>query len=128
MAHCCARRRRALHARIAEVLESQFAEIAESQPELLARHCTEAALIEKAARLWCKAGRQIAYALGFYRGCGAIHARALPVRALAGYGGIDPRPDRGAGRVRERSDRTAGPCGARDEIGVSSSARADETN
>jgi predicted ATPase len=34
--------RRALHARIAETLEDQFAEIAGSQPELLARHCTEA--------------------------------------------------------------------------------------
>ena len=31
--------RRALHARIAETVESQFAEIAENQPELLARHC-----------------------------------------------------------------------------------------
>jgi predicted ATPase len=51
-------RRRALHARIAETLESQFAEIAESQPELLARHCTEAALIEKAAGLWGKAGQR----------------------------------------------------------------------
>jgi predicted ATPase len=30
-------RRRALHARIAETLESQFAEIVENQPELLAR-------------------------------------------------------------------------------------------
>ena len=39
--------RRALHARIAETLESQFAGIAENQPELLARHCTEAGLIEK---------------------------------------------------------------------------------
>ena len=35
--------RRALHARIAETLDSQFTEIAENQPELLARHCTEAA-------------------------------------------------------------------------------------
>ena len=34
--------RRALHARIAETLESRFAETAESQPEILARHCTEA--------------------------------------------------------------------------------------
>jgi class 3 adenylate cyclase/predicted ATPase len=50
--------RRALHARIAEVLESRFAEIAETQPELLARHCTEAGLIEKAAGLWGKAGQQ----------------------------------------------------------------------
>ena len=44
--------RRALHALIAETLESQFVEIAESQPELLACHCTEAGLIEKAAGLW----------------------------------------------------------------------------
>ena len=50
--------RRALHARIAETLESQFADIAERQPELLARHCTEAGLIEKAAGLWGKAGQR----------------------------------------------------------------------
>ena len=50
--------RRALHARIAEILESQFAEIAENQPELLARHCTEAELIEKAAGQWGKAGER----------------------------------------------------------------------
>jgi class 3 adenylate cyclase/predicted ATPase len=50
--------RRVLHARIAEVLESQFTEIAESQPELLARHCTEAGLIEKAASQWGKAGQR----------------------------------------------------------------------
>ena len=48
--------RRALHTRIAEALESDFADIAENQPELLARHCTEAGLIEKAAALWGKAG------------------------------------------------------------------------
>jgi predicted ATPase len=50
--------RRALHARIAECLESEFPEIAENQPELLARHCTEAGLIKKAASLWAKAGRR----------------------------------------------------------------------
>ena len=33
--------RRMLHARIAEALENQFPEIAESQPELVARHCTK---------------------------------------------------------------------------------------
>jgi predicted ATPase len=47
---------RALHARIADTLENQFADIAENQPELLARHCTEAGLIDKAAHLWGKAG------------------------------------------------------------------------
>ena len=50
--------RRALHARIAETLESGFADIAENQPEILARHCTEAGLIEKAAGLWGKAGQR----------------------------------------------------------------------
>jgi predicted ATPase len=50
--------RRALHVRIADVLESQFAEIAESQPELLARHCSEAGLIERAAGFWGKAGQR----------------------------------------------------------------------
>jgi len=50
--------RRALHARIVHTLESQFAEIAENQPELLARHYTEAGLIEKAALQWGKAGQR----------------------------------------------------------------------
>jgi predicted ATPase len=51
-------RRRALHARIVETLEGQFPAMAESQPELLARHCSEAGLIEKAADLWGKAGER----------------------------------------------------------------------
>ena len=50
--------RRALHARIAETLESSFADIAENQPEILARHYTEAGLIEKAGSLWGKAGQR----------------------------------------------------------------------
>ena len=50
--------RRALHARIVETLENQFAEIAETRPELLARHATEAGQIEKAAYLWGRAGQR----------------------------------------------------------------------
>jgi predicted ATPase len=50
--------RRALHARIAQTLEADCAEIAENQPELLARHWTEAGQIEKAAHLWGKAGQR----------------------------------------------------------------------
>jgi predicted ATPase len=50
--------RRALHVRIAETLESQFADIAENEPEVLARHCTEAGLTEKATDLWEKAGQR----------------------------------------------------------------------
>ena len=50
--------RRTLHGRIAETLERQFADVAENQPELLARHCTEAGLTEKAADFWGKAGQR----------------------------------------------------------------------
>jgi class 3 adenylate cyclase/tetratricopeptide (TPR) repeat protein len=47
-----------LHARITATLEGQFPEIAEMQPELLAQHCTQAGLIEKAVGYWLKAGQQ----------------------------------------------------------------------
>ena len=50
--------RRELHARIAGSIESQFAELAQRQPELLARHYTEAGHIEKAALQWGKAGQR----------------------------------------------------------------------
>jgi predicted ATPase len=50
--------RRTLHARIIETLENEFTEIAERQPELLARHATEAGQIEKAASLWGNAGQR----------------------------------------------------------------------
>jgi class 3 adenylate cyclase/tetratricopeptide (TPR) repeat protein len=50
--------RRAIHARIAESLESAFGDLVSTQPELLARHCAEAGLSEKAAALWGEAGRR----------------------------------------------------------------------
>jgi predicted ATPase len=50
--------RRALHVRIADTIENQFAEIAENQPEVLARHCTESGMLDKAARLWGEAGQR----------------------------------------------------------------------
>ena len=50
--------RRALHARIAETLESRFADIAGNHPELLARHYAEAELTAKSASLWGKAGQR----------------------------------------------------------------------
>src|SRR5580704_732337 len=68
--------RRALQARIAEILESQFAETAESQPEILARHCTEAGLIEEAAGLWGKAGQR-SLALSALAEAAAQFTRAL---------------------------------------------------
>ncbi|WP_375783956.1 adenylate/guanylate cyclase domain-containing protein [Bradyrhizobium sp. Pha-3] len=50
--------RRVLHASIAETLEARFPDRVERQPELLARHCAEAGLLEKAAGLWAKAGQR----------------------------------------------------------------------
>ncbi len=50
--------RRALHARIANAIEEGFPEVAESHPETLARHHTEAGQIEKAASSWGKAGQR----------------------------------------------------------------------
>jgi predicted ATPase/class 3 adenylate cyclase len=47
-------RRRQLHAKIAEVLEERFIDTA---PEILARHCTEAGLNDKAAMYWYEAGQ-----------------------------------------------------------------------
>jgi predicted ATPase/class 3 adenylate cyclase len=51
-------RREQLHARIAATLEEQFPEIVAAQPALLARHCAEAGLAEKAVAYWLKAGQQ----------------------------------------------------------------------
>ena len=50
--------RRALHARIAEILETRFADVAANQPELLARHYSEAGLTAKAASFWGRAGQR----------------------------------------------------------------------
>jgi class 3 adenylate cyclase/predicted ATPase len=46
------------HQRIAQVLEAQFPERCETQPELLAHHYTEAGLVEQAIGYWQRAGQQ----------------------------------------------------------------------
>jgi tetratricopeptide (TPR) repeat protein len=48
--------RKQLHGKIVTALEEEFPEIAEAQPEILARHCAEAQLDEKAVRYWRAAG------------------------------------------------------------------------
>jgi class 3 adenylate cyclase/tetratricopeptide (TPR) repeat protein len=50
-------RRQALHARIAGAIEARFAQRIEAQPELVARHFSEAGLPEKAIGYWLQAGR-----------------------------------------------------------------------
>ncbi len=95
--------RRALHARIAETLESQFADIAENRPELLARHCTDAGLIEKAAGLWGKAGQRSLERSALIEAV-AQFTRALDqLASLPGNARAAPRPDQASGRACERS-------------------------
>jgi predicted ATPase/class 3 adenylate cyclase len=50
--------RQQYHQRIAQMLEAQFPETAETQPELLAQHYTEARLPEQALRYWQRAGQR----------------------------------------------------------------------
>jgi predicted ATPase len=50
--------RQQYHQRIAQVLEAQFPETAETQPELLAHHCTEAGLTGQSVAYWYKAGQR----------------------------------------------------------------------
>jgi class 3 adenylate cyclase/tetratricopeptide (TPR) repeat protein len=51
-------RRKALHARIAKVLDAHFSAIVETQPELVAHHYTEAGLSEEAIPYWQRAGER----------------------------------------------------------------------
>ena len=51
-------KRQQLHGRIVTILESQFPEIVVAQPGLLAGHCAEATLTEKAVGYCIKAGQQ----------------------------------------------------------------------
>ena len=50
--------RQQLHGRIAEAIEAHFPELIDSQPELFARHYTEAGLIEKSVSYWSKAAER----------------------------------------------------------------------
>ncbi len=55
-------RRRELHGRIAEALQHRFPQRVSDQPELVARHLTEADLTEEAIPLWQQAGERAARA------------------------------------------------------------------
>ena len=96
--------RRALHARIAEVLESQFAEIAESQPELLARHCTEAGLVEKAAGLWGKAGQRSLARSALVEAAEQFTRALDQIAVVARYARAAPRTDQASGRADNSTD------------------------
>ena len=71
--------RQQYHQRIAQVLEAQFPETAEAQPELLAHHYTEAGLTEKAVGYWHKAGQRASRAVS---PCGSHHPPASGLALL----------------------------------------------
>jgi predicted ATPase len=51
-------KRQELHGRVAHVLEKQWPETAETQPELLAQHCAHAGLVERAIAYYTRAGER----------------------------------------------------------------------
>ncbi len=83
------RQRRAIHGRIAEVIEARFPEIVDQQPETIARHCGEAGLADRAMAYWLRAGQRAARraavaeaAAHFNKGVDAARlAEASPERA-----------------------------------------------
>jgi len=50
--------RQQYHQRIAQVVEARFPDLCETQPELLAHHCTEAGLTAQAIGYWQRAGQR----------------------------------------------------------------------
>jgi predicted ATPase len=77
-------RRQHLHGEIASALEEAFPEIVEMQPEILARHCAEAGLNEKARNYWRTAGEQAVRrasnreAIGHFRQALALNEKLPP--------------------------------------------------
>ena len=69
-----------------KILESRFADIAENQPEVLARHLTEAGLMEKAAGLWGKAGQRS------LERSALVEASAQMTRSLGQIAVLSPSP------------------------------------
>ncbi len=120
-------RRQELHARIADVLEDQFPEIVDNQPEILARHFTQAGQVDPGIEFWRRAGmRSIAQSahseaaahlesaldlLGKRAPCEERDEReleltlslAVPLIAVHGFGSL--RVEECAQRAKELSDK-----------------------
>ena len=78
--------RRVHHRRVAEAMERQFPETVETQPELLAYHCTEAGLAVPAIVYWRKAGQRAAKRAAIIEAIDHLHRgltllKTLPDRA-----------------------------------------------
>ncbi len=96
--------RQEFHGRIAEVLERRFPEIADSQPELVAHHATEAGRLVDAIGWWHRAGQKALRGLGPPGGRRPPHPRAGAAGVAAGERGARPAGDRAA-RLARRGGR-----------------------
>jgi tetratricopeptide (TPR) repeat protein len=85
-------RRQQLHKRIAQVLEEEFPQVAEVEPEVLARHYTEAGQLDRAIEKWEVAGHR-------ERARSAQHEAAAHFREAACL--IAELPDSDEQRARE---------------------------
>ena len=120
--------RRALHARIAETLESQFAEIAENQPELLARHCTEAGLIEKAAGLWGKAGQRSLARSALVEAVEQLTRALDQIATLPATPALRREADQASGRAHNPTHACQRLCRAGNQGGCGAGTSADRTS
>lgn len=85
-------RRQQVHGRIVAILEEQFADVVSVHPTLLAQHCTEAGLAEKAVAYWLRAG-------------GDAVARSAMVEAVAQLRkGLEALADMPDGRSRQQHE------------------------
>ena len=107
--------RRVLHARIAEILESQFADITENQPELLARHCTDAGQIEKAAWLLGKAGQRSLERSALVEAAEHLKRGGCPDRASAEHSRTSCRRNQASSRSHCPAHSCQRLCSARDK-------------
>jgi tetratricopeptide (TPR) repeat protein len=82
------RHRRQLHAEVAEAIEGRFAALAAAQPEILARHWSEAGATEKALEAWKAAGDAASARRAF------TEAEAAYRRALAEVAALEASPER----------------------------------
>jgi CheY-like chemotaxis protein/class 3 adenylate cyclase/predicted ATPase len=70
------------HRRIADVLEARFPAIVAAQPELVAHHFTEAAVIPQAASYWLKAGLRSLERSAYREAIGQLTKAATMLEAL----------------------------------------------
>ena len=92
------------------MLEEQFPETKETQPELLAHHYTEAGLIEQAIPYWQQAGQRATRALGQYRSDQPPHQGAGVAQDSAGHSRARPARTHVANRPGRSADGYQGLC------------------